>query len=124
MEDTLAAIQQYVMPHWPFFFMSFALGTVGQFMKKKVWTEARARRGGFWAFMHGSLGLHAPVAGFILGLVGFPVSPGISGAPARGLYHFVAGAMASYTVAAWKHFLNTRGIVLGDSIPPSNKNTR
>lgn len=113
MQDTLNLIQEYVLPHWPFVFMSFGLGMVGQFMKTKVWTWNRARRhGGFWRVMHDTMGLHAPLAGFVAGLIGFPVSPGVEGALAGGLYHFVAGAMAAWTVAAWKHFMQSRGIVL------------
>lgn len=110
----------YVLPHWPFVFMSFALGTIGQFFKKKVWTLERAlKRGKFWAFMHHSLGIHAPVMGAIAGAVGMPASPGVDDTPlARALYFFVAGAMAAWTVTAWKHFMKSRGIVLAESITP------
>lgn len=120
-EETLGLIREYGLPHWPFFFMSFALGIVGQFMKKRVWSWERAQRGGFWEFMHASMGIHAPLAGFIAGIIGFPVSPGIEGALAKGLYHFVAGAMSSYTVAAWKHFMKTKGVLLEESITPPPK---
>lgn len=114
-------ITTHVLPHWPFLFMSFALGTIGHFMKTKVWTWKRAKRGGFWEFMHSSMGLHAPISGFIAGVIGFPVSPGVEGALASGLYHFVAGAMASYTVAAWKHFMKSRGIIAEiNSVPPGS----
>lgn len=119
MDDVLDGIQKYVLPHWPFLFMSFALGTVGQFFKKKVWTLERALKGGkFWAFMHHSLGIHAPVIGAIAGAIGMPASPGVEGPLARALYHFVAGAMAAWTVAAFRHFMKSRGIVLAESMVP------
>jgi hypothetical protein len=99
--------------------MSFALGTVGQFFKKNVWTLERAVKGGkFWAFMHHSLGIHAPVCGAIAGGLGMPASPGVNGPLAHALYHFVAGAMAAWTVAAFKHFMKSRGIVLAESMVP------
>lgn len=119
LESVFGVVREYLLPHWAFFFMSFALGTIGQFFKKKVWTAANASRGRFWKFMHATLGIHAPVAGFIAGIAGFPVSPGVDGFLARGLYHFVAGAMAAYVVAAWKHFLKSRGIDFdAHSLPP------
>lgn len=111
-------LQQYVLPHWPFLFMSFALGTVGQFFKKKVWTVDRAKTGKFWALMHQTIGIHAPVMGALVGALGAPASPGVKGPLARALYHFVAGAMAAWTVAAFKHFMKSRGIVLAESIAP------
>jgi putative flippase GtrA len=122
MDDVFSALVQYAVPHWPFVFMSFALGTVGQFFKKKVWTFERAVRGGeFWAIMHHTLGIHAPVVGALAGALGMPASPGVEGPLARALYHFVAGAMAAWTVAAFKHFMKSRGIVLAESMaPPSS----
>jgi hypothetical protein len=119
-ESIFQPLQQYVLPHWPFVFMSFALGIVGQFFKTKVWTLDRAvKNGGFWAFMHSSLGLHAPVVGAIAGVLGMPMSPGIDDTwLARALYHFVAGAMAAWTFAAFKHFMKSRGIVLAETLPP------
>lgn len=107
-----------LVPHWPFLFMSFALGTVGQFFKTKVWTLDRALTGKFWAFMHQTIGIHAPVAGALAGAIGMPASPGVEGPLARALYHFVAGAMAAWTVAAFKHFMKSRGIVLAESTSP------
>jgi len=117
-ESIFQPLQQYVLPHWPFLFMSFALGTVGQFFKTKVWTIDRALTGKFWAFMHQTIGIHAPVVGALAGAVGMPASPGVEGPLARALYHFVAGAMAAWTVAAFKHFMRARGIVLAESISP------
>lgn len=119
-ESIFQALQQYVLPHWPFVFMSFALGVVGQFFKTKVWTLDRAvQKGGVWALMHHSLGIHAPVMGALAGALGAPVSPGIADTwLARALYHFVAGAMAAWTVAAFKHFMKSRGIVLAETMPP------
>lgn len=117
-ESIFQPLQQYVLPHWPFLFMSFSLGIVGQFFKLKVWTLERAKRGGFWAAMHMTLGLHAPVVGALAGALGAPVSPGVDGPLARALYHFVAGAMAAWTVAAFKHLMKSRGIVLAESIAP------
>lgn len=118
-ESIFQPLQQYVLPHWPFLFMSFALGTIGQFFKKKVWTIERAKKkGGAWAVMHQTLGIHAPVIGALAGVFGAPVSPGVTGLLGRALYHFVAGAMASWTVAAFKHFMASRGIVLADSLTP------
>jgi hypothetical protein len=112
-------LQKYVLPHWPFVFMSFALGTIGQFFKKQVWTLDRAIKDGkFWAFMHSTLGIHAPVVGALAGALGMPASPGVNGWLARALYHFVAGAMAAWTVAAFKHFMASRGIVLAESMVP------
>lgn len=119
MDDALDVIQKYVLPHWPFLFMSFALGTVGQFFKKRVWTLERALKGGkFWALMHQTIGIHAPVVGAIAGTIGMPASPGVEGPLARALYFFVAGAMAAWTVAAFKHFMQSRGIVLSESMTP------
>ena len=120
MGDIFDLIEKYVLPHWPFIFMSFALGTVGQFFKKKVWTLERAIHDGkFWAFMHHTLGIHAPLMGALIGVIGMPASPGVDTPLARALYFFVAGAMASWTVAAFKHFMKSRGIVLAESmIPP------
>jgi hypothetical protein len=121
-ESVFGILQQYVLPHWPFVFMSFALGIVGQFFKKKVWTLDRAvKKGGVWALMHQTLGIHAPIAGAIAGLLGAPVSPGVEGPIARALYHFVSGAMAAWTVAAFKHFMQSRGIVLAESMVPPAK---
>lgn len=117
-ESIFQLLQRYVLPHWPFLFMSFALGIVGQFFKRKVWTLERAKKGGVWGIMRMTLGLHAPVVGALAGLLGAPVSPGVEGPLARALYHFVAGAMASWTVAAFKHFMKTRGIVLESIRPP------
>ena len=117
-ESIFEPLQRYVLPHWPFLFMSFALGIVGQFFKLKVWTLERAKKGGFWAFMQHTLGLHAPVVGALAGALGAPVSPGVEGPLARALYHFVAGAMAAWVVAAFKHWMRSRGIVLESIKPP------
>lgn len=118
-ESIFQPLQQYVLPHWPFLFMSFALGITGQFFKRKVWTMERAKKkGGMWALMHQTLGIHAPIIGACAGALGAPVSPGVIGPIARALYHFVAGAMASWTVAAVKHFMKSRGIVLESVAPP------
>lgn len=106
----LGTIQEYFLPHWPFFFMSFALGFLVQFAKKKVWTKERAAKNGFFKFMNGSLGIHAPIIGAIAGLCGFPVSPGVEGPLARALYHFVAGIISAWVVAAFKKFMKSRGI--------------
>lgn len=123
-ESIFQPLQEYVLPHWPFLFMSFALGTLGQYFKKKVWTLDNAlKKGGAWAVMHHTLGLHAPVAGAVVGAIGMPASPGVDGWLARALYHFVAGAMAAWTVAAFKHFMKSRGIVLADSIMPPSKSS-
>jgi hypothetical protein len=120
--DLESILQAHVLPHWPLAFMSFALGVVGQFFKKRVWTLDRAvKRGKFWAFMHETLGLHAPMMGALLGALGVPASPGVDGPVACALYHFVSGAMAGWTVAAFKHFMTSRGIVLAESMaPPPN----
>lgn len=118
MESYFQLLQQYVLPHWAFLFMSFALGIVGQFFKRKVWTLERAKKGAFWAFMHQTLGLHAPVTGALAGVIGMPASPGVDGPLARALYFFVAGAIAAWTVAAFKHFMQARGIVLAEPITP------
>ena len=118
-ESIFQPLQEYVLPHWPFVFMSFALGIVGQFFKRKVWTLDRAvQKGGFWAFMHHSLGLHAPLVGALAGALGMPASPGVEGPLSRALYHFVSGAMAAWTGAAFKHFMKSRGIVLAETMPP------
>jgi hypothetical protein len=118
-ESIFQPLQQYVLPHWPFLFMSFSLGIIGQFFKRKVWTMERAKKkGGIWAIMHQTLGIHAPILGACAGALGAPVSPGVVGPIARALYHFVAGAMASWTVAAFKHFMTSRGIVIADSLTP------
>jgi hypothetical protein len=118
-DSVLGTLQTYVLPHWPFVFMSFALGTVGQFFKTKVWTLENAVRGGkFMTLMHTTLGIHAPLAGALAGALGAPASPGVNTWLARALYHFVAGAMAAWTVAAWKHFMLSRGIVLAESMLP------
>jgi hypothetical protein len=47
-----------------------------------------------------------------------PASPGVDGPLARALYFFVSGAMAAWTVAAFKHFMAVRGIVIADSLTP------
>lgn len=118
-ESIFQPLQQYVLPHWPFLFMSFSLGIMGQFFKKKVWTLDRAvQKGGLWAIMHHTLGIHAPVLGAIAGAIGMPASPGVDTWLARALYFFVAGAMAAWTVAAFKHWMKSRGIVLAETMPP------
>lgn len=116
MEETL---QTYVLPHWPFVIMSLSLGAIGQVFKKHIWTFERAKRKqGIYKFMYTTMGLHAPMLGAVLGLLGAPVSPGISGWAGRMLYHFGAGASAAWTVAAFKHFMRSRGIIVAESVAP------
>ena len=116
MEETL---QTYVLPHWPFALMSLSLGAIGQVFKKHIWTFDRAvRKKGVYKFMYTTMGLHAPMLGALLGLLGAPVSPGVDGWAARTLYHFGAGATAAWTVAAFKHFMRSRGIILAESVAP------
>ena len=117
-EGLLGTLQTYVLPHWPFVIMSFALGTMGQFFKKKVWTFERAKTSTFWRVMYTTLGIHAPLTGALLGALGAPASPGMDTWLERALYHFGSGAMASWTFAAWAHFMRSRGIVLAESIAP------
>lgn len=90
--------------------MSMALGLIIQFSKKHVWTAERAATGGLWKWMYITMGVHAPLLGFIAGLIGFPVSPGVHGMLGAALYHFVAGAISAWTVAAFKHFVKSYGI--------------
>lgn len=108
----------YVLEHWPFLVVSGFLGAVGGFMKKQVWTKDRARKTKFSYWMRATLPFHAAFAGGAIGLLGFfifgedmPASLDIERTAASMMFYYGgAGAMASWTYAAWKHFMKSRGI--------------
>ena len=109
MESIASLISDHFVPHWPFFFMAMALGTIVQFFKKVVWTP-RAAENRLWKFGYQTMGMHAPLLGALAGFIGFPASPGVDTVHGRILYHFVAGIISAWVVAGFRHFMKSRGI--------------
>jgi hypothetical protein len=70
-------------PYWPFVTKVAVIWYLGQFFKKRVWTKARAARGGVWGFMRATLRLHPLAAGALWGLL-YPWMPAVELVGSRG----------------------------------------
>lgn len=70
-------------PYWPFITQVVVIWYLGQFYKKRVWTKARAKRGGIFGFMRSTLPIHPLVAGALWGAL-YPMLPAIEWITTRG----------------------------------------
>lgn len=116
-------VKTYLLPHWPFLFVAFMLGLIGQVMKNKVWTAQRAKKSKAAYWIRSFLPLHAPVAGGLIGLAGalvfkenMPVSPGVVTPGDVMLYYAGAGAFSAWVFNAFKHFAESRGVDVPDEL--------
>jgi len=105
MEETLGFVRESILPHWPFLLGYVGLYFTGQFVKAQVWTKERVATPGkgqkFFHFMRRTMAVHAPIAGFLLGLLpGIPASPGVEGVWHVALYWSAAGLLSSFTFHA------------------------
>jgi len=114
-------VKTYLLPHWPFFFMSFMLGLMGNVMKNKVWTQKRASRSKVFYWIRAFLPLHAPLAGAVLGMgcgLLFPghvlASPGVESPGQLMMYYMGAGGFSAWVFNAFKHFAESRGVNVPD----------
>src|SRR5690606_23452806 len=140
MEDIAEFVKKYLLEHWPFFMVSFSIGLVGQFAKKRLWTETRALpdlsaesqtaekiRQWFFFWMRASLPIHPLAAGASFGVIltsiygdAAPASPGVTGSGAVVLYYMGAGAFSVIVYNAVKQFAKTRGLVNDELDPESS----
>ena len=77
--DVLTALE----PWWPFTVKLLVFWFVGQNMKKRVFTKARAQVSPFMAAARDTMWLHPSIAGVVWGLL-FPWMPSISFVTSRG----------------------------------------
>jgi hypothetical protein len=120
MEDlgsALSSIPSMLVQHWVFFVVSFVLGLIGHVFKTQVWTYERAQESRVMHWIRAFLPLHAPLAGFLLGVVvtlvmgdDAPAGPGVAGKGYVVIYYMGAGAVSAWVVNAWKFFMASRGV--------------
>jgi hypothetical protein len=128
----METIQQYVLPHWPFFSVAIVLMLVGQVMKSSVWTRKRAHTKGkmqwMWWWMYKTMPIHPVVAGTGIGLLwhnpegadpGWPLIAGV-------MYFALAGTISVWLYQILKGLAKKRGVDLGNlpgqsSAPPAPK---
>lgn len=128
MEDTLKAIVDYLLPHWPFGAWLVISMLIGQVMKSAVFTKDGFKtRKPKWLFWWGrkTLTLHPIVAGLLIGLVWRNPEPSITSLPATMGYFSLAGALSVWAYEFAKGLAKKQGIDLrlpgvdDTTIPPS-----
>lgn len=70
-------------PYWPFAVKCMVFWFVGNNLKKRLFTKARAARGGLWGFARGSMWAHPMLAGVAWGAL-WPYMPAIDWVTTRG----------------------------------------
>lgn len=112
--------------HWPFVVAALIFASVGQTMKRTVFTWERIGDGIGWRrrlmwWARKTLPLHPVAIGALLGLVpGIPTSPDVPATTAAAcLYYAGAGVVSTWVFDLMRGLLKTRGVELAVSVAPS-----
>jgi len=113
-------INEYVLPHWPFFAFMIICAIAVQVAKATIWTLHNMKhRKPQWLYWWGrkTLPLHPAVVGALLGLIpSMPMSAPLDrgGEMLLGsLYYAFAGICSTFAFSVVKSLAKKRGIVLG-----------
>ena len=102
-------LRDELFPHYPFILGYMAFVFFGQFFKAQLWTKERAETNKFFAFMRRTLAMHAPAAGFVIGLIpGMVASPGIEAPWGTAVYWLGCGVLASFSFHALSDYIKKR----------------
>jgi hypothetical protein len=83
MPEWLSEALEMAKPYWPFLAQVLVMWFVGQNMKKRVFTKARAAGGGAWALARDTMWLHPAAMGVGWGLA-YPFMPAVEFVTSRG----------------------------------------
>lgn len=107
----------YSLRHWPFFAAAVVFMSIGEVLKRSVWTKERARARGSlrWLWYTGrvTLPIHPVCAGFFVGLIWDEPERYVSG-PAACFYFAAAGALSVWLYQIIKSVLRRRGLSVGN----------
>lgn len=122
--DEVVALLAQIKPAWPMLLQALVLWYLGNVFKKRVWTRARAKKGGVYAWMRDTLPAHPVVAGALWGAL-WPWTPAVEWAHTRGSaigWGMIAGVVSVWGFDLARRLADNRGwqwlsAALSDPLP-------
>lgn len=109
--DELVNLLMWAKPAWPLLLQALVLWYLGNIFKRRVWTRARAKKGGVYAWMRDTLPMHPVAAGGIWGAF-WPFTPAVDWVTTRGSaigWGMLAGVVSVWGFDLLKRLAENRG---------------
>lgn len=110
-------LNEYILPHWPFWGSMLIFAMMGQTMKS-VFTKEMAEKSAFARIFRATLQIHPVLAGLVIGWSNMlPASGGVESAGGKALYFGASGVLSSWLFYAIKRYLKKKGVDLPTGVP-------